>query len=82
MESKGAKIITMKSERVRYPADMPFSLGKMAQLADGSIQAWFSGQLGTDTNGNLVQGEDAVVTQAEQALTNIKNLAEDNGLDL
>ncbi len=35
-----------------------------------------------DKTGKVVQGEDAVTVQAEQALENLKNLAIDNGFVL
>ena len=76
----GAKIITMTSDKLPK-AIGPFSAGKMIRYADGSVQAWSSGQLGFDpATGNLVS--DDVVEQATQVLTNLKNLAADNGFDL
>ena len=76
----GAKIITMQSDKLPTPIG-PFSAGKMIRYADGSHQAWTSGQLGLDpASGNLVS--DDVVAQAEQVLTNLKNLAADNGFEL
>ena len=81
MESaSGAKIITMQSDKLPTPIG-PFSAGKMIRYADGSLQAWTSGQLGLEpSSGNLVS--DDVVAQAEQVLTNLKNLAADNGFEL
>lgn len=56
MES-GAKIITMRSDKLPQPI-APISPGKMMRLADGSIQAWTSGQLGSDPfTGNLVSDD-------------------------
>ena len=49
---------------------------------DGTYLAWTSTQGGMDETGKVVQGEDAVTVQAEQALENLKNLAIDNGFVL
>lgn len=72
------KIVTMKSTKI--PAAIgPYTAGKEI-TANGSILAYSSGQIGLTSAGVLVAGD--VVSQAEQALTNIKNLAQDNGLTL
>ncbi|TNV74382.1 hypothetical protein FGO68_gene11311 [Halteria grandinella] len=70
----------MPSERL--PAAVgPYSLGKQVQFANGSLLAFSSGQLGLEPqSGNLISQD--VEAQAEQAFTNLKNLATDNGYDL
>ncbi len=77
----GAQILKMQSDKLPAPIG-PYCFGKMAQMPNGSIYAWSSGQLGLKQDGNLAEGEDNVVAQAEQVLTNLKNLAADNGMDL
>lgn len=58
-------------------------MGKVVKLANGSLLAFSSGQLGLDPKTNaLVTGQDQVVAEAEQAFTNLKNLVEDNGFNL
>jgi 2-iminobutanoate/2-iminopropanoate deaminase len=76
-----AQIITMPSTHMPAPIG-PYSFGKMIQMPNGSIYAWSSGQLGLKPDGNLADGDDPVVAQAEQVLENLKNLANDNGMDL
>jgi 2-iminobutanoate/2-iminopropanoate deaminase len=68
----------MKSTKIPAPIG-PYTAGKEIQ-ANGSILAYSSGQIGLTAAGVLVAGD--VVSQAEQALTNIQNLAQDNGLTL
>ena len=76
----GAEILNMESEKLPK-AIGPYSKGKMIQTRGGTY-AWSSGQLGLDpATGELVQGEDPVVAQAEQVLKNLQNLATDNGFD-
>ena len=79
---KQAEIVAMESARL--PAAIgPFSKGKMIRQPNGALYAWTSGQLGMNPEtGALAQGEDPIVSQAEQVLTNLKALAEDNGFDL
>ena len=81
MEAPGvAGIKTMESDKLP-PAIGPYTKGKLICYGNGSVMAYTSGQLGLDsTTGNLVS--DDVEAQAEQALTHIKNLAEDNGFTL
>lgn len=70
----------MKSDRL--PAAVgPYSLGKIVKLANGSALAFSSGQIGLDPKTNNLIADD-VEAQAVQAFTNLKNLAEDNGLDI
>jgi 2-iminobutanoate/2-iminopropanoate deaminase len=77
-----SKLLTMQSDKMPAPVG-PYCFGKMIQNPNGSLYAWSSGQLGLDPRtGELVQGEDPVVAQAEQILINLKNLAADNGFDL
>ncbi|TNV75503.1 hypothetical protein FGO68_gene7833 [Halteria grandinella] len=77
-----SELLTLQSTRMPKAVG-PFSLGKLIKQRDGSLLAWTSGQLGINPEtGKLNEGEDAVVAQAEQILTNLKNLAEDNGFDL
>lgn len=58
----------------------PYTFGKVINMPNGQL-AFTSGQLGLDPKtGNLVS--DDVTVQAEQAFTNLKNLAEDNGYNL
>jgi 2-iminobutanoate/2-iminopropanoate deaminase len=77
-----SKLLTMQSDKMPQPVG-PYSFGKMIQNPNGSMYGWSSGQLGLDpVTGELVQGEDPVVAQAEQILTNLQNLAADNGFDL
>ena len=60
----GAEILNMESEKLPKPI-APISKGKMIQTRGGTY-AWSSGQLGLDpATGELVQGEDPVVAQAE-----------------
>ena len=74
-----SQIITMHSNHLPSPIG-PYSVGKMIKGPDGSLTAWTSGQIGLDPKtGELVS--DDVVAQAVQALTNLKNLAQDNGFD-
>ncbi len=74
-------IFNMESENMPK-AIGPYSKGKMIKTRGGTY-AWSSGQLGLDpVTGELVQGEDPVVAQAEQVLKNLKALATDNGFDL
>ena len=70
-------------ESDKLPAAIgPYTKGKMIKNHNGSAYAWSSGQLGLDpATGELVQGEDPVVAQAEQVLRNLQNLATDNGFD-
>jgi len=71
-------LVTMKSTKIPAPIG-PYTAGKEI-VGDGSILAYSSGQIGLTAAGVLVAGD--VVSQAEQALTNILNLAQDNGLTL
>ncbi len=59
-----ATLTTMPSTHL--PAAIgPYSFGKMITMPNGSIYAWSSGQLGLKQDGNLADGEDPVVAQAE-----------------
>jgi len=59
-----ATLTTMPSTHL--PAAIgPYSFGKMITMPNGSIYAWSSGQLGLKPDGNLAEGEDPVVAQAE-----------------
>lgn len=76
-----SQLVSMESDKL--PAAIgPYTKGKMIKNHNGSAYAWSSGQLGLDpATGELVQGEDPVVAQAEQVLRNLQNLATDNGFD-
>lgn len=66
----------------RLPAAVgPYSLGRLIPLSDGSAIAFSSGQLGIDPVTNNLVSED-VAEQAEQAFKNLKNLMEDNGMNI
>ena len=66
----------------RLPAAVgPYSLGKIIKNSDGSVMAYTSGQLGLDPKTNLLV-EGGIKAETEQAMTNLKNLASDNGFDL
>ena len=51
-------------------------------MPNGSTWAWSSGQLGLKKDSNFAEMDDAVVAQAEQNLEKLKNIAQDNGMDL
>ena len=54
----------------------PYCLGKIIKNPNGSQYGYSSGQLGlVPETGEFAVGDDAVVAQAEQILTNLKNLA-------
>ena len=86
MESKAtSKVTVMQSDKIAK-AVSPLCPGKLIHLPDGSVHGYTSGQLGLDPETNKLvepkEGEDPVVAQAQQVLTNLKNLVEDNGFDL
>ena len=77
-----AQLLKMQSDKMPAPVG-PYCFGKMIQMPNGSLYGWSSGQLGLDpATGELAKGDDPVVAQAEQILTNLSNLAKDNGFDL
>ena len=76
-----AQMTAMQSENLAA-AIGPYSFGQMVQMPNGSTWAWSSGQLGLKKDGNFAEGDEAVVAQAEQVLENLKNIAQDNGMDL
>ncbi len=66
----------------RLPAAIgPYSYGK--KITNGCwVMGITSGQIGVVPETGLLVSEDDVAQQAEQALTNLRNLAEDNGFNL
>ena len=79
-----SKVTVMQSDKIAKAVG-PFCPGKFIHFPDGSVQGYTSGQLGLDPATNKLvepkEGEDLVVAQAHQVLTNLKNLVEDNGFD-
>jgi len=62
------------------PAIGPYSYGKVIECC-GARFGYTSGQLGVDAESGELVGMD-IETQVDQALTHLKNLAEDNGFTL